>query len=267
MAKKAKKKTRATKKAAAAAKAPKANGAIAHADKVERAKYLEQHPVRIADSIVAAKADELAAVFREHEAALAERRDFNAQSREKVAGIHERMKTLAESVEKHTELRDVEVVEYLITATSEIQCVRTDTGEVVASRTADADDRQEALFAADRKASAEGNAKEAARSALLHGEDDLDDIGEFVDCIGCDSRVRADTATASDKGPVCAKCMQTAGAKDARKKTSRRQAKPGEEITSPAELLANDAGVDAEPVKGRRKKNLAETIVRENGEG
>lgn len=228
MAKKAKPKTRATKKKAASAKTTirdrvAAKAATKTPGRVERKRYVEKHPVKIADDVVAKKADEFAAAYREREACLESRRNDMAEHRETLTGIDERMKALSVSIEKHTEMRDVTIVEYLL-PTNEIECVRADTGEVVKTRVADADDLQDDLFAADSKKKIEqrdaGNAKEAKRSREL-----FDDVGE------------------------------------APKVTRRRQAKPGEEITSPASLLANDAGVDAEKPNGRsKKKSLADEV-------
>jgi hypothetical protein len=128
---------------------------------VERKRYKEALPVRIEDSVVAAKAGELAKIIQDRAALLEEKREANANYREKISFFNELLDELATSVQKHTELRQVQCVERLIVETNQIEVVREDTGEVVRTRTADVSDRQEALFPGEPKKKGPGRPKKA----------------------------------------------------------------------------------------------------------
>ena len=111
---------------------------------VERRRYEEKLPCRIETEEHAKLSDELAATVREREEAEEERREAMAGFRERISGISDRQKKLAQCVEQHTVQRTVEVVEYLL-PNNEMQTVRVDTGEVLESRAAEKDDLQEGL--------------------------------------------------------------------------------------------------------------------------
>ena len=112
---------------------------------VERKRYKDKLPVKIPLDRVAENADELAKVIGQREMMLEEKRQANAKFRDKIHFFDERLTELGESVRSKTEIRDVEVVEMLIVETNEIRIVRLDTGEIVSTRTAEVQDRQEAL--------------------------------------------------------------------------------------------------------------------------
>lgn len=115
-------------------------------ERVERKRFKQKLPVEIGPAEVAKHAAELAAVIREREAVLVRKREVNAKYREQIAYFDERLKELGVSVEQHTETRDVECVEALITRTNTVEVRRLDTGAVLSRRAADAGDVQEKMF-------------------------------------------------------------------------------------------------------------------------
>lgn len=152
--------------------APKTSGRAngkAHARQgVERARYNLKLPIRIGDAEVAVKAVDIAGVVRAREAVLEERREAAAKFRDRVKFFDERLLELSESIEQHTELRDVEVSEVLIVETNEIQVVRRDTGEIVSTRTASSEDVQERLEL-DAKASKKNGANPSLEDLGVEG--------------------------------------------------------------------------------------------------
>jgi ribosomal protein L37E len=146
----AKKKTKQKAKGAAPA-AKKKNGADKTDHEIllwqggaERRRFTQELPVRIGDAEVATLADALAKTVREREALREKRREAMAGFRERENDIADREKRLAESVEKHTELRQVECLE-ILARSGEVRVVRLDTGEEIEMRQATADDLQEPL--------------------------------------------------------------------------------------------------------------------------
>jgi len=125
---------------------PKANG-----DMVERHRYEEKLPCKVEGVDIDAAAQEMARVHRQREAMREQKRETNAKFRERLNFFDERMTELGEIVEHKTERRSVEVVEYLIARTNEIRVVRQDTGEVIETRAAKADELQDGLFEQDAK--------------------------------------------------------------------------------------------------------------------
>jgi hypothetical protein len=114
--------------------------------KIERARYEEKLPCKVEPEEVEVHAQELAKVIRERQEMLSRKRSANAAFREKIAFFDERLKELAECVEGKTVRKPVTVIEYLLERTNEVQVVRSDTGEIVSSRAADAADLQDQLF-------------------------------------------------------------------------------------------------------------------------
>lgn len=122
----------------------KANGARSAG--VERARYKLQLPVPADSKTIARASKEMAKLVRSEAALREERREAMADFKERQSSINDKMNEWADTVEKGTELADVEVVERLVVETNEVQVTRLDTGEIVERRTAEGSDRQEALF-------------------------------------------------------------------------------------------------------------------------
>jgi hypothetical protein len=136
-------------------------------DPVERTRYQESLPCSIVDADVQSRANELAKVIRQRDRLLDEKRESNATYRERIAFFDERLKELAESVEGKTERRPVDCIEWLYPELGEVRVVRTDTNEVVESRTATAEDMQESLVPREskRKAGRKSKGGESGASA------------------------------------------------------------------------------------------------------
>lgn len=135
-------------KKTAKARATLTNGAAAGAvggDYVEKDRFEEALPVKIDASVADERARTLAAIVHDHDALLDRKREVNAQFREKISFYRERMKELSESVQACTELRPVTCIERLNTRQNAVEVVRLDTGEIVRSRAATAEDRQEEI--------------------------------------------------------------------------------------------------------------------------
>jgi hypothetical protein len=141
----AKKSAKKTAKKSTAAKVPSTSKQT-NDERVERRRYTEPLPVAATRAEVEATNEEWARVYQQQEELLEERRDVMAELRERSIGIREAMGELATRVTTKTKLVAVPVVEYLVVATGAIDVVRVDTGEIVSTRAADADDRQETLF-------------------------------------------------------------------------------------------------------------------------
>lgn len=139
-------------KADKAAKA-RANGAAAEPvvrQPVDRGvSYTIDLPVPVDEHEVAEAAAEMVREIRKREAVLEERREDMARHKEDLVGIDKRMQDLASTVENHTRKKPVKVTERVVTETATIEIVRTDTGEVVSTRPAEATDVQQGLFAKD----------------------------------------------------------------------------------------------------------------------
>jgi hypothetical protein len=114
-------------------------------DYVERDRFEEALPCKIAAEVADERARTLAAIVHEHDQLLERKREVNANFREKLSFYRERMKQLSESVKDSTELRPVKCVERLNVKRNTVEVVRQDTLEVVSSRAATAEDRQEPL--------------------------------------------------------------------------------------------------------------------------
>lgn len=136
--------TKKTQKKGTAAKQMKA-WATKTREAVERKRYELQLPVEASSPERDAAGKRLAMLFRKHEALESERRETNAEFRETFAGIKKNMDEAATTFEKGTKLEAVEVSERLVVETNEVVVVRLDTGEIVETRTAAPEDRQEAL--------------------------------------------------------------------------------------------------------------------------
>jgi hypothetical protein len=113
---------------------------------VERGREKRRLPVAIADERkIARLANELAKSLHEEQSVEAEQRSANEGFRSRLKEIGQRVKELADSVEKHTELREVECVLYLRSDQS-IDVVRTDSAETIENRAAKRDELQDELF-------------------------------------------------------------------------------------------------------------------------
>lgn len=113
---------------------------------VERARYDDRLPCKLDPVDLPARAYELAKVTHDLEETRERKRESNAKYRERITFLQERANELAESVEGKTELRSVEVVEYLLPRTNTVRIVRSDTGEIVEEHAATPEDLQEGLF-------------------------------------------------------------------------------------------------------------------------
>lgn len=169
--KKSAKKSKSTAKARAAQRAG-ANGTNGTAAKpkdgrqpVERAFVTKKLAVRVSADVVERAAHEMARLYTDREALKSERRETMAEFKERMAAFDQRMGELANTVNNSTEQRDVKCRELLYVEENRIDVVRLDTGEVVDSRTATAEDRQEDLELQEREA---------------HGGDEPDDDGDFL---------------------------------------------------------------------------------------
>jgi hypothetical protein len=111
-----------------------------------RRTYMMDLPVRISEEESIKCGHQMVREIRKREALDEERREANAQFRQRREAIDAREKELAESFENHTKKAPVKVEEHLIVETNEVKIIRIDTGEVVETKTADAQDRQETLF-------------------------------------------------------------------------------------------------------------------------
>lgn len=114
-------------------------------ERVERARYQEQLPVRLASTLLVEAGEELAAIVRERASVEAEQREANAAFRKRITELCSRCDNRARAINEGTELRDVEVIEYLVVSTGRVERFRQDTGEQIDSRAAEAADRQESL--------------------------------------------------------------------------------------------------------------------------
>lgn len=132
----------------------RSNGASAsdRSKKVERDRYTQMLPCKIDKEDVDRASAELAKLIRERGEVLARKKAVNSNFREKIHFYDERLKELGTSIEGGTERRSVECVDYLL-PTNEIQTVRVDTGEVIESRAATAEELQEP-FGFDKKPAA-----------------------------------------------------------------------------------------------------------------
>jgi hypothetical protein len=109
-------------------------------------RYTMDLSVPISEHEVALAAAEMVREIRKREHVLEERREAMAGFKETLVGIDKRLQDLATTVEDHTKKVPVEVSEWVLVETGEIQIVRTDTGAVVNTRAAEADDLQAGMF-------------------------------------------------------------------------------------------------------------------------
>ncbi len=119
---------------------------------VERGIVTKRLPVAVGAEIVDRAAHEMARLHTDREALKSERRETMAEFKERLASMDQRMTELADTVNKSTELRDVKCKELLYVEENRVDVVRIDSGEVVESRTATAEDRQEDLGLQEREA-------------------------------------------------------------------------------------------------------------------
>ncbi|MHB8531709.1 MAG: hypothetical protein ACYDC2_03205 [Solirubrobacteraceae bacterium] len=114
---------------------------------------------RYTDSLPVALAEDKAADLRtELVAATTQRVGKEAEVsylREEIKGLKERESSIVGKLEAGSETSDDEVVQYLLPDNS-VQAVRVDTGEIVESRTASAEDLQEGMFDENDEADAPG---------------------------------------------------------------------------------------------------------------
>lgn len=104
-------------------------------------RHKEKLPVKIDEATVALQATELAKTIRLREVVLEEKREANSAYRKKLDHFDEKLKEHAQAVEQHCVSATVECIDYLL-PNNEVQTVRTDTGEVVGTRTAESKDLQ-----------------------------------------------------------------------------------------------------------------------------
>jgi hypothetical protein len=111
---------------------------------VERARYEEKLPVSADVSERNAAGEELAKLVDALEAFKIEKREIVAKLKDRRTGIEDRMNEMA-GIYKGTKLANVLCVEKLYVETCSVDVVRTDTGEVVRTRTATKEDLQEQM--------------------------------------------------------------------------------------------------------------------------
>ena len=111
---------------------------------IERDRYEEKLPCIVDANAKNNAAAQLAACVRALAALKVERREAMAGFKKKMNGIEDRQAEYASTVENGTEMRNVDCVDYLL-ANNEVMTVRTDTGEVLDSRTATPEELQEPL--------------------------------------------------------------------------------------------------------------------------
>jgi len=117
---------------------------------IEIDRYEEHLPCKIASDVVHGKAIELAEVIRDRDVVLNERREANVKFRDRLNAFNERLMELAEAVNGNVEKRNVECVDYLL-PTNEVRTIRTDTGEVLETRAATAEELQQEIPGAGKR--------------------------------------------------------------------------------------------------------------------
>jgi hypothetical protein len=135
---------------------------------VARDRYEERLPCKSDDTVAAVKARELAKLAHQRTSFLERRKAENAKAREVRAYFDERIEELAAEVDGQVEYRNVEVQEYLL-PTNEVIAVRRDTGEIIETRPADAEDLQ------DRIPGSEGKPKPKPKRAKKDEGDGAED--------------------------------------------------------------------------------------------
>lgn len=140
-------------------------------DRVERDRYKERLPCKIELDLVHAKGAELATTIAERAIFLERVKAENAKRRERRAFFDERIEELGNSINMKAEDKPVECVEYLVTKGKKkvIEVERTDTGEIIQTREAEADDLQEELPAFPGHGPGEG--PKAHKSPLTPSEE------------------------------------------------------------------------------------------------
>jgi hypothetical protein len=108
-------------------------------------RYMLDLHVPASDAELAVAARDMTVQIDAQKAELEKRREFNAESKERLSGIHDRLNELSESVKTKTKKVPVEVSEWVLMETGEIQVIRSDTGVVVDTRAAEASDVQMGL--------------------------------------------------------------------------------------------------------------------------
>lgn len=146
---------------------------------VERRRYVTNLPVPADPKTIAKASANFARLVSEDESLQEERRDAMAGFKSRKNVIDEQLREWRDTVEKGTQLAAVEVVELLVVETSEIQVKRLDTGEIIETRAASAEDRQEQLDldaqAATEKETPKGTAaarkKRGGKTTVVAGAD------------------------------------------------------------------------------------------------
>lgn len=152
--------------------APETKDAGPPAGATERRRYTEELSVKNTDTQQSVLAGQLADVILEKGRIEDEKKEAMSGFNEKLKDLEAREKELASEVHSGTHKEPVEVVEYLL-PTNEIQCVRSDTGEVLERRAADADDLQEDMFGGDDEGEPTGEIDEETRDESLEEQSDL----------------------------------------------------------------------------------------------
>lgn len=111
---------------------------------VARQRRSERLPCKSDDSVVAIKARELARLEHLRTAFREDWKSKCSTARERRAYFEERIEELADEVDGQVEFKEVEVQDYLL-PDNEVIAVRLDTGEVIARKTATAEDLQETI--------------------------------------------------------------------------------------------------------------------------
>jgi len=200
--------------------------------------YTRELPTEATASELALIAHELADVLDEEKRVKEEKREANAVYRQKLAGLDDRKAKLSECVKTDRKLEQVKVQEVL-RSDNLIEVIRTDTGVVIETRTATADDLQRTIRIDDEK---------VAHRKLI--EDDEDDEDECPEC-GGENDVHQDNCshvsakTDPPKHEVCEHCgIVSNGGEGHRGDCPRAEGDPSTAVTDPSDILAAAAEVE-----------------------
>lgn len=193
--------------------------------------YTRELPSEATASELAVIAHELANVLDEERLVKEEKREANAVYRQKLAGLDDRKAKLSECVKTDRKLEQV-VVQEKLRSDNLIEVIRTDTGVVIETRPATAEDLQRKIPLGDDK---------VAHKKL--GDDDDDDDDEACKECGGENDVHADSCSQlggkTDPAPkhheVCEHCGIV---NDHRPDCSRGEGDPAEAVTDPSGLLS-----------------------------
>ncbi len=143
--------------------------ALADGGKKVGPRYSDRLPVPIEGAELDSAATEFARLYRQRETTLEQRRDAMAGFRKTLDGIDEQMKPLADTVENHTRLADIECQDVLCRDNT-VRVYRLDTGEATGEvKAADTFDFDEANGQGDTDPPDPDDESNTAELAREHG--------------------------------------------------------------------------------------------------